>query len=56
MSNLEKIYSRFEETNKKAELGGGPDRIAKQKKDGRLTARERIILFFDPGTFVELDG
>ncbi|MBN1925813.1 MAG: acyl-CoA carboxylase subunit beta [Prolixibacteraceae bacterium] len=55
MSDLEKIYSRFEETNKKAESGGGPDRIAKQKKEGRLTARERINLFFDPGTFVEMD-
>ncbi|MFO0584836.1 MAG: carboxyl transferase domain-containing protein [Anaeromyxobacter sp.] len=38
-----------------AELGGGEDRIAKQHESGKLTARERIELFLDPGTFVEMD-
>jgi propionyl-CoA carboxylase beta chain len=38
-----------------AERGGGEDRIAKQHESGKLTARERIELFLDPGTFVELD-
>jgi propionyl-CoA carboxylase beta chain len=38
-----------------AEQGGGPERIAKQHQAGKLTARERIDLFLDPGTFVELD-
>jgi len=38
-----------------AELGGGEERIAKQHESGKLTARERIDLFLDPGTFVELD-
>ena len=36
-------------------LGGGQERIDKQHKDGKLTARERIDLLLDPGTFVELD-
>jgi propionyl-CoA carboxylase beta chain len=38
-----------------AERGGGEDRIRRQHESGKLTARERIGRFFDPGTFVELD-
>src|ERR1700710_2099643 len=38
-----------------AELGGGKERIEKQHQDGKLTARERIELLVDPGTFIELD-
>ncbi len=38
-----------------AEKGGGDERIAKQHESGKLTARERLELFLDPGTFVELD-
>jgi propionyl-CoA carboxylase beta chain len=38
-----------------AELGGGQERIEKQHQDGKLTARERIELLLDPGTFIELD-
>jgi methylmalonyl-CoA decarboxylase alpha subunit len=36
--------------------GGGADRIKKQHQKGKLTARERIMLLFDEGTFVELDA
>ncbi len=50
-SNLE----RLSELNQAAESGGGADRIAKQHKAGKLTARERIDLLLDPGTFVETD-
>ena len=39
-----------------AEGGGGPDRIAAQHKKGKLTARERLALLFDKGTFVEIGG
>ncbi len=35
--------------------GGGPKRIEAQHKRGKLTARERIDVLFDPGTFEELD-
>ena len=35
--------------------GGGAKAIARQHARGKLTARERIELFLDPGTFVELD-
>ncbi len=38
-----------------AEQGGGPDRIATQHKKGKLTARERVDLLIDQGSFVELD-
>ena len=38
-----------------AALGGGPDRIKKHKAKGKLTARERIELFLDKGSFEEFD-
>jgi propionyl-CoA carboxylase beta chain len=38
-----------------AEAGGGPDRMAKQRAEGKLPARERIALLLDEGTFEELD-
>ena len=43
--------------NKKTSLqGGGQDRIKSQHDKGKLTARERIDLLCDEGTFVELDA
>ncbi len=39
----------------RAELGGGRERLDRQHAAGKLTARERIELFFDPGTFEEVD-
>jgi len=35
--------------------GGGEKRIEAQHKNGKLTARERLALLFDPGSFIELD-
>ncbi len=46
---------RLKEMEEQAELGGGADRIAKQHEVGKLTARERIDLLLDPGSFQELD-
>ena len=40
---------------RRAELGGGEDRLRRQHEAGKLTARERIDVLFDPGTFEELD-
>jgi acetyl-CoA carboxylase carboxyltransferase component len=34
---------------------GGSERVEKQHKSGKLTARERLDLLFDPGSFHELD-
>jgi len=38
-----------------AELGGGKERVEKQHQEGKLSARERIELLLDPGSFIELD-
>ena len=46
---------RLEERERRAELGGGEARYARQHAAGKLTARERIDLFFDPGSFHEID-
>jgi len=40
---------------RRAELGGGEERTRRQHEAGKLTARERIELLFDPGTFDETD-
>ena len=42
------------ERREKAKLGGGEEKIAKQHERGKLTARERIDLLVDEGTFVEI--
>src|SRR5262245_53511795 len=47
--------ARLEEMNRRALEGGGAARIDKQHEAGKLTARERIDLLLDPGSFVELD-
>lgn len=46
---------RLEEAREEARNGGGKQRIAKQHKGGKLTARERIDLLLDPGSFREYD-
>ena len=46
---------RFLEIDRKIKLGGGEDKIAKQHKSGKLTARERIELLGDEGSFEETD-
>src|SRR6188472_2650746 len=45
----------LDDLERRAELGGGADRLQRQRAAGKLTARERIDLLFDPGTFEELD-
>ena len=41
--------------SEEAEAGGGPERREREHKTGKLTARERINLLLDEGTFEELD-
>lgn len=53
-SNKEKI-ELLKKKNEEALLGGGENRIAAQHKKGKLTARERIHLLIDEGTFQEID-
>src|SRR5688572_6176114 len=40
---------------RRAEAGGGPERVERQHRAGKLTARERLALLCDPGSFCELD-
>jgi propionyl-CoA carboxylase beta chain len=52
------LQERFEELrrrNREAELAGGEERIQRQHKAGKKTARERIELLVDKGSFAELD-
>jgi propionyl-CoA carboxylase beta chain len=53
--SIEEKIKKLEELNAAALLGGGSERIERQHKAGRLTARERIDLLLDPGSFVEVD-
>jgi len=53
--SIEGIRKELEKRTQEAVLGGGQDKIDKQHNDGKLTARERIDLLLDEGTFVELD-
>ncbi len=43
------------ELERRAELGGGEERLQRQRAAGKLTARERINLLFDPDSFEETD-
>ncbi|HWW66900.1 MAG TPA: acyl-CoA carboxylase subunit beta [Solirubrobacterales bacterium] len=51
---LEELNEQLHERREKAKLGGGEEKIAKQHERGKLTARERIALLVDEGTFVEM--
>lgn len=47
--------SELEMKNELAYKGGGEERIKKHKEGGRLSARERLYILLDPGSFVEMD-
>ncbi len=48
-------HDTLADLERRAELGGGEDRVRRQHDAGKLTARERIDLLFDAGTFEEVD-
>ncbi|GAX91881.1 methylmalonyl-CoA carboxyltransferase [Effusibacillus lacus] len=52
---MESKIREMEERRRKVELGGGDKRIAQQHDKGKLTARERIEILLDEGTFRELN-
>jgi acetyl-CoA carboxylase carboxyltransferase component len=54
-TNAERI-ARLEQLRAEALQGGGPVRVERQHAWGKLTARERLDLLLDPGSFVELDA
>ncbi len=49
------LLRQLEEMEARARAGGGPERIQRQHEQGKLTARERLEVLLDPGSFVELD-
>ncbi|MEQ8244715.1 acyl-CoA carboxylase subunit beta [Fulvivirga sp.] len=50
----EEKFKLLEQKNEEALLGGGADRIAAQHKKGKLSARERVHLLLDEGSFEEI--
>jgi propionyl-CoA carboxylase beta chain len=46
---------QLEELRRASELGGGPERLQAQHARGKLSARERLDLLLDEGSFIELD-
>ena len=56
MSTNAERFARLEQMRDESRLGGGVERVARQHDAGKLTARERLDLLLDPGSFVELDA
>ncbi|BBE33949.1 acyl-CoA carboxylase subunit beta [Sphingosinicella microcystinivorans] len=52
---MQKVLAELERRRDAAKLGGGQARIDAQHAKGRLTARERLDILLDPGSFEELD-
>ncbi|HZY40419.1 MAG TPA: carboxyl transferase domain-containing protein [Anaerolineae bacterium] len=55
MTTVDPKIQRLHERRELAKQGGGADRVEKQHKQGKLTARERLDLLLDSGSFRELD-
>src|SRR6266852_2442507 len=51
LSRLRALTRELRELEAKLRLGGGPEKIEKQHKQGKLTARERINLLLDRDSF-----
>ena len=49
------VRDTFTDLDRRAELGGGAERLQRQRDAGKMTARERVARLFDPGTFEEID-
>lgn len=52
---MEERIQKLREAKAKASLGGGADKITKEHERGKLSARERINLLLDPGSFNEFN-
>ena len=55
-TRLRQLTDEFLRLKHKLKLGGGPEKIAKIHKQGKLTARERLDLLLDPGSFSQEIG
>ena len=56
VKSMKEAVEAFEEERRFIKEGGGSEAIEMQHKQGKLTARERLEMLFDPGTFQELDA
>ncbi len=52
---LKENIDRMREVSRRAEAGGGEERLRRERESGRMTARDRIDFLLDRGSFVELD-
>ena len=52
---IDDLIKELDERKEKIKKGGGQKAIDKQHQKGKLTARERISLFLDPDSFIEID-
>ena len=50
---MEERLAHLNEERARIQAGGGKARIEKQHEKGKMTARERIVAFTDPGSFIE---
>ncbi len=55
MTQNQRLYRELRERRTRLQQGGGPEQAAKQHKNGKLTARERLDLLLDSGSFTEFD-
>jgi propionyl-CoA carboxylase beta chain len=55
MSSMKGEYELLARKHEEADAGGGAVRIERHHEQGKLTARERLAILFDPGSFVEVD-
>jgi acetyl-CoA carboxylase carboxyltransferase component len=53
-TGMQRLVEDLHARRERAKLGGGQEKIDRQHERGKLTARERIDLLVDPGTFVEM--
>lgn len=56
IDNQQTALDRLNEMRARSQAGGGSERIKRQHAEGKQTARERIELLLDPGSFRELDA
>ncbi len=53
---MRELVEEYERLASKLQRGGGPDKIERQHRQGKLTARERLALLLDPGAYVQEIG
>jgi len=53
--SMQEKFEQLKQLREVVEAGGGEQRVEKQHKAGKMTARERLDMFFDAGTFNELN-